>query len=371
MSERGDVRDGGAGGRPGSQVEKGAPTASSSRQNAPAGTPSVSTTRGVVTPVVIALVISVFFVTLFLLAFRSPTPHDLQVGLTGPTSATEQLRQTVADRAPGMLDFRDYSALADAQAAVEHRDVYAALVIDQRQWTLLVAGANGSALLSALPEQLEPAAVAAGARLRVHDVVPRAPGDISGLAIFYAAFGLVLGGFLFGVNTYQVAPRLSFRARMGSVALFGPLCGVGAAVAGRALDALEGSLLANAAILTLIATAVGMATAMLLRAFGLIGITLGSLLLLTLGNASSAAVFPPALLPGWLEPFADLLPPGAGVRALAGAAYFGGGGVLLGVSVLVAWIAVSALVIFSLDRRAATMRTRTGTHTPPVGAESL
>jgi len=76
-----------------------------------------------------------------------------------------------------------------------------------------------------------------------------------------------------------------------------------------------------------------------------------SMLLLTLGNASSGAVFPPALLPGWLEPFAYILPPGAGVQALAGASYFGGGGVPQGVAVLVAWIVLAALIIFALDRR--------------------
>ncbi len=101
-----------------------------------------------------------------------------------------------------------------------------------------------------------------------------------------------------------------------------------------------------------------MATAMLLRVFGLLGITLGSMLLLTLGNASSAAVFPPALLPGWLEPFAVILPPGAGVRALAGASYFNGGGVVEGLVVLVTWIALSALIIFALDWRACRKRGR-------------
>ncbi len=309
-------------------------------------------------PVVIALVISVFFVTLFLLAFRSPTPHDLPVGVQGPAPSTQQLRRALDNAAPGTLDLRDYADADAAEAAVKHRDVYAALVIDGSEWTLLVAGANGEALLSALPEQLEPAAESAGAELTVRDVVPRASGDSAGLAIFYAAFGLVLGGFLFGVNTYQVAPGLGFGARMGSVALLGLLCGVGAAAAGAALDALEGSFVANATVLTLIAAAVGMATAMLLRVFGLLGITLGSMLLLTLGNASSAAVFPPDLLPGWLEPFAYVLPPGAGVRALAGTSYFDGGGVALGVAVLLAWIVVGALVIFWLDRRAATSAAR-------------
>lgn len=240
---------------------------------------------------------------------------------------------------------------------MEHRDVSAAIVVGRDAWTLVVAGANGSAVTPTRERELGPAATAAGASLIVQDVVPRAPGDASGLAIFYAAFGLVLGGFLFGVNTYQIAPSLSFRARMLSVGLFGPVCGVGAAVAAHALDALEGSFIVSALVLTLIATAVGMATAMLLRVFGMLGITLGSLLLLTMGNASSATVFPPALLPEWLEPFAYVLPPGAGVRALSGASYFGGGGVFLGVVVLLGWIVFSAAIILVLDVRAARRRT--------------
>lgn len=370
MSERGGAGDSSATGRTAPEAE---PAPSEGALTGPAASgapPSLTGALGVLAPVVIALLIAVFFVTLFLLAFRSPTPHDLRVGITGPASSSERLRQLLADRAPGALDLRDYSDPDAAQAAVEHRDVYAALVIDGDRWTLLVAGANGSALTRALQGQLEPAAAATGTRLAVRDLVPRAPGDGSGLAIFYAAFGLVLGGFLFGVNTYQVAPRLTFRARMTSVALFGPLCGVGAAAASHALGALNGSFLANGAVLTLIATAVGMATAMMLRVFGLLGITLGSVLLLTLGNASSAAVFPPALLPGWLEPFAYILPPGAGVRALAGASYFDGGGVDLGVAVLVTWIALSASIIFVLDRRAATtVRTRKHPQAPAVVGE--
>jgi len=58
-----------------------------------------------------------------------------------------------------------------------------------------------------------------------------------------------------------------------------------------------------------------------------------------------------------LEPFAVILPPGAGVRALAGASY-NGGGVVEGLVVLVTWIALSALIIFALDWRAGRKRGR-------------
>ncbi|MGI8613535.1 MAG: hypothetical protein ACR2KL_06275 [Nocardioidaceae bacterium] len=45
---------------------------------------------------------------------------------------------------------------------------------------------------------------------------------------------------------------------------------------------------------------------------------------------------------------------------ISGASYFGGGGVLLGVAVLLGWIVLSALTILVLDLR--TARTRIGSH---------
>lgn len=164
MSERGETGES-AGVTP--ESGPGSSQVTSPEQDTAVAPLSLTGTLGVLAPVVIALAISVFFVTLFLLAFRSPTPHHLRVGITGPASASGALRQAVAARAPGAFDLRDYPDPGAAQAAVEHRDVYSALVIGPDQWTLLVAGANGSALTPALRRSFEPVAAAARARLTV------------------------------------------------------------------------------------------------------------------------------------------------------------------------------------------------------------
>ena len=80
----------------GGETREGSPSTTSPPQDPPPGqgtAQSLTGPLGVLVPVVIALLISVFFVTLFLLAFRSPTPHGLRVGVTGPTAAAGELRR--------------------------------------------------------------------------------------------------------------------------------------------------------------------------------------------------------------------------------------------------------------------------------------
>lgn len=165
MSELGPDEDGGGSSPPGSEPVPGTGRVEmvSSGQDNPVAPLSLTGAVGVLAPVVIALLISVFFVTLFLLAFRSPAPHELRVGISGSAAPMRQLEQAVAAHAPGALDLHEYPSENAVQGAVEHRDVYAALAIQRDQWTLLVAGANGAVLIPALQRQFEPAAHEAGA----------------------------------------------------------------------------------------------------------------------------------------------------------------------------------------------------------------
>jgi ABC-type multidrug transport system permease subunit len=75
--------------------------------------------------------------------------------------------------------------------------------------------------------------------------------------------------------------------------------------------------------------------------------------MIVMGNASSGGVLPPEFLPGWLKPLASVMPPGVGVRALDGIAYFHHDGLVSGVAVLSAWIALCIAALFFLDRIAA------------------
>ncbi|GAA3311203.1 hypothetical protein GCM10020295_80280 [Streptomyces cinereospinus] len=171
------------------------------------------------------------------------------------------------------------------------------------------------------------------------------------MSVFYAGFGIVLAGFLFGMMTYQMAPRLQYRWRMASLGAFSVLGGVVVALITGSLGfaALPGSFLGIAGVVALMAAAVGGTTMAFMRLFGKAGMSLASIVLLTFGNATSGGTLPPAYLPDWLLPMSEILPVGVGVRALQGLSHFDNDGLLVGVLILAAWALVTAAALYWRD----------------------
>ncbi len=315
-------------------------------EDAPAARVGATGAKGALLPALVVLVIGAVFVSVYLAAFHAPRPHRLPVGLVGAAS-----RQY-----PG-FELQSYPDLASARSAVQHREVYAAYQASGPAGSpvLLYSSANGPSVTSLL-EGTFLHGTTAGAT--VQDVLPASSGDTRGLSVFYSAFGLVLAGFLFGTMTYQVAPRLEFRWRMAGLAFFSAVGGVVvAAIAGSVFGALPGPFPAVAGLTAMMAAAVGGATMALVRLLGPAGVSVSSVLLLILGNATSGGILPPEFLPAWLHPLSSVLPVGVGVRAVQGVAYFHDDGLVRGIVVLAVWVAVCVAVLWHRDVRAARVRT--------------
>ena len=302
--------------------------------------------RGVAGPALVATLIGLAFVVVFLDAFHAPVPHDLPVGIVGSAAQVDPLRSALDEQAPGRFAVQRLADEAAARAAVLHRELYGVLLPGPPA-QLLLAGANGQGVTSSLTEAFTPLA---GGQLQPEDLRPLAPGDTRGLGIFYGSFGVVLGGFLFGITSYSAAPRLPLRWRVLSLALFavvsGALVGWAAAVLYAAVPAGFGQV---AVLVALLASAVAATAALVLRAVGSAGTFVTSFGLVILGNATSTGNLPAEYLPPWLQPLAGVLPPGVAVRALRGAAYFADDGVPRAWWVLGLWTVVPLLLIALLD----------------------
>ncbi|MFI8008484.1 ABC transporter permease [Streptomyces sp. NPDC086010] len=299
------------------------------------------------------LTIGLVFIAVFLAAFHTPKPDHLPIAVAASDRTAALFDVQLQRSQPEAFQIERYDDAQSALSAVEHRKAYAAYLDNAGHHQLLYAGANGLAI-KAMIAPLGHVADTQGERLDTRDVLPLSDGDSRGLSIFYASFGLVLAGFLFGQMTYQLAPRLSFAQRMLSLIIFAVVGGVLTTLISASLfGAIPGSFLALAGVITLMAGAVAAGTVLLIRVFGPLGVPLASIFMLVMGNATSGGVLPPSFLPGWLQPLASVMPAGVGVRAINGLAYFHNDGVGSGIVILMVWIVACVAAIFGLDKIAA------------------
>jgi len=316
--------------------------------------------RGILLPALIATINGVAFVAVYTAAFHQPVAHDLPVAVVGSTQQATQAQQQLDRSAGGQFQVRHYAAPAPATEALTSHDVFGVLDLTATPARLLVAGANSQQVTQLVQQAMSPLAQATGQPPQVQDVRPLVPGDSRGLALFYAAFGVVLGGFLFGISSFASAPKLLLRYRVVSIVLFALLAG---SIIGWLADvvyaALPAGFLLVSSIVALLATACGATAAVLFRLVGSLGQVLTSIGLVIIGNATSTGTLPAQFLPPWMEPLAHVLPSGVAVRALRGATYFDDDGVRYAWIVLGLWTVVPLLVIGALDavqrrRRAST-----------------
>ena len=312
--------------------------------------PGATGARGVLMPVLVVLMIGTVFVSVYLAAFHAPKPHRLPVAVVGSSQTLARVEAGLNAGSPGGFAVQGYADAADVRQALAHRTVYAGYIADGGSARLLYAGANGSGVTATVTGAFDAVAKAGGQQVSAQDVLPASSGDTRGLSVFYAGFGVVLAAFLFGSLTYQAAPRLEYRWRMFSLALFGVLGGcMVALVGGQVFHAIPGPFVGVAGLSALMAIAAGGATMALMRLCGAAGSSLASVLLLILGNATSGGILPSAYLPALLAPLHEILPVGVGVQSIQGLAYFRHDGLVLGVTVLTTWIVVCAVVLYLKD----------------------
>jgi hypothetical protein len=305
--------------------------------------------RGILTPVMVVLAIGLIFVAVYLAAFHAPRPHHLPIAVVGSAQTARELQTDLSRAIPGGFKLNRVPSQSAARDAIAHRRAYGAMLAGNGDLTLLYAGANGPAVTSLLQSVGGIAAKASRTSLSTKDILPATAGDARGLSIFYAAFGLVLAGFLFGTMTYQVAPRLELRQRLLSLLIFGVAGGLLITSIAKAFSAVPGPFFGLAGVIALMAMAAGGFSMAFVRIFGGAGASLAAVILLVLGNSTSGGVAPTDFLPAWLHPLSEILPVGEGVRALDGLAYFHDDGLITAVAVLVGWIVACATALYLRD----------------------
>jgi hypothetical protein len=229
--------------------------------------------------------------------------------------------------------------------AIRNRDVYGGISFGPGGPTLLTATGASPAVAQLLTQLGDGIARHAGVPLRTEDLAPPTADDPRGAGLAASALPITLAGLLPAI-VLVLALRREVWTRFAAVVVF---AGVAGATIAALLRYVLGSIDANfwgvAAGLALGALAAGLAMLGLGSLFGRVGLAVGALLALLLGNPLSGLASAPELLPSGWGALGQLLPQGATATLLRSTAFFDGAGATTAIVVLTCWAAAGSVLV--------------------------
>ena len=296
-------------------------------------------------PLVGGLLILVALIGLIGTAIKNPRPHDIKVGLVGPTPALEQMSTGFASNAPGAFAFTTYASEDAARAAIDDRSVDGALVLTAAGPRLIVAGAASDAVTGVITGAFSNIFKAQGQTLTVETVHPFASVDPHGLILFFVVLAVVVSTLVAQAG-FGLRSSSGFGLRLIVVvvyAVLAALVGMGMAwlIAG---DYGSGFWVATA-LVALGSAAVGAVVAGSARLLGAPGVVLAAIIVVLLDLVSSGGPLGSNLLPDFYRWLAPGMPVAQLYSAILSALYFDNGGIGIPVAVLSAWLAGGLLLM--------------------------
>ncbi|MFF4579834.1 ABC transporter permease [Streptomyces sp. NPDC001373] len=313
-----------------------------------------------------AVVILTVLTSVLLTAFAWPSVrssvHDVPIAVAGPATAAAQIRTALDQRLPGGFAITEVADTAAAEQLIRDRQVYGAIDLSSGTPNVIVASAAGTAVAQTLQTMATNLAQAGkpGTPVAVRDLAALPADDPRGAGLAAGALPLIMGGLLAAVlltrlvggTNRRVAGALAFAAT-GGLAV--------AAILQFWLGSLSGSYPANAGAVALTIAATSLTVLGLESLLGHLGIGIGAVAMMLIGNPLSGTATAPEMLPGRSGTLGQLLPPGAGGRLLRSTAFFDGHGVTHAVTVLVAWTTLGAVLCLAGGLRARHLQSTSAT----------
>jgi hypothetical protein len=318
---------------------------------------------------VAGLVVLVTLLGLIGTAIRDPRPHDIPVGVAGPSEAVQQLTTGFSSKAPGTFLFTTYSTETDARAALDSNDVDAVLVVGSGPPRLIVSGAAGDAVAGVITAIFSSAFAAQGTRLSVEVVHAFTSGDPHGLVLFFLVLATIVSTFVAQVVLFVrggSARMATWLVATSAWALVAGLTGVGMAawlVGGYDTAAAAGMV----GLMALASLAAGTVTAGFSRILGAPGIGLAGLVVVLLDLISSGGPAGPQFLPDAYRALSPWMPAAQLSSALRSALYFDGNGVAQPAIVMTAWVVVGLVLMLVGEATRSRVRMRAARTAVSVG----
>lgn len=280
-------------------------------------------------------------VTAFALPAANSGPHDVPIGVVAPAAQADRLSQQLDG-----FDVTRYDSSDDAREAIEHRDIYGALIVEGRNVDAMVASAASPTVATAISAIGTRVSQTVGGTSQTVDIRSFPPDDPKGAGLAAGALPLALGGWISAMVIMLLihTPGARVLTALG-VSVVGGLVLV--ATLTYVIGTFDGNywMTSLAAMLGIAATC--FAVLGLRELLGGAGLGIAAILLIFLGNPLSGLASAPEMLPTPWGYIGQLLPPGATGTMLRDVAFFNGNGALHAIVVLVCWL-VGGLALYLL-----------------------
>jgi len=309
--------------------------------------------------VVLIVVLAILAIAFALPAARSK-PNDVPIGAAGPQAASGQVAQVLEQHAPGAFAITYYPGEAALRDAIRNRDVYGGISFGQDGRSLLIATGGSPVVAQMLTQVGTGIAQQAGTPLHTEDLAPPPAADPRGAGLAASALPITLAGLLPAIALVLLSPASGWAHRLRGeyphkrevwtrfavavvfAALAGPTI---AALLRYVFGSIDQNIWGVAAGLTLGLLAAGLPMLGLGSLFGRVGLTVGGLLALLLGNPLSGLNSAPEMLPSGWGTVGQCLPQGATATLLRSTAFFDGAGATTAIAVLTCWAVAGTVMI--------------------------
>ena len=285
-----------------------------------------------VAPIVAGLLALALLIGLIAPAIKSPTPHDIPVGLVNANPG-----MVTALNGTGAFAITTYDSEQAARSAIDTRQIDGALIVGQPP-KLIVAGAAGDSIAGVITAVFTQMFAQQGVQLTVETVHPFSSGDPHGLILFFVLLAILVSTL---ISQALVGTRrgIGFATRLAVVAAYALISapvamGLATWIAG---DYGSGFWLATG-LVALGSAAVGAVVGGAALLLGRAGIALSALIVVLLDLVCSGGPIGSNLLPDAYRWLAPGMPAGQLYSAMRGALYFNGEGLVEPLGVLSLWL---------------------------------
>jgi hypothetical protein len=294
--------------------------------------------------VVLTVALAIIAIAFALPAARSK-PHDVPIGAAGPQAASGQVADVLEQHAPGAFALTYYPGEAALRDAIRNRDVYGGISFGQDGRALLIATGGSPTVAQLLTQVGNGIAQQAGVPLRTEDLAPTTADDPRGAGLAASALPITIAGLLPAIALVLVLKHEVW-TRLVTAVVFAAVSGwTIAALLRYVFGSIDQNFWGVTAGLTLGVLAAGLMMLGLGSLFGRVGLAVGALLALLVGNPLSGLNSAPEMLPsGWGE-LGQWLPQGANATLLRSTAFFSGAGATIAIGVLTCWTIVGAVLV--------------------------